>query len=59
MALYTGTVSCRRRSSASGSCSVLLLLSITARSFSQSAKARYYSAKREGSEHVCDYLNQV
>ncbi|KAE9325257.1 hypothetical protein PR003_g16527 [Phytophthora rubi] len=27
--------------------------------FSQSAKARYYSAKREGSEHVCDYLNQV
>ncbi|GMF14695.1 unnamed protein product [Phytophthora fragariaefolia] len=25
----------------------------------QSAKARYYSAKREGSEHVCDYLNRL
>ncbi|KAE9312959.1 hypothetical protein PF008_g19851 [Phytophthora fragariae] len=27
--------------------------------FSQSAKARYYLAKREGSEHVCDYLNRL
>ncbi|GMF16055.1 unnamed protein product [Phytophthora fragariaefolia] len=27
--------------------------------FRQSAKARYYSAKREGSEHVCDYLNRL
>ncbi|GMF23701.1 unnamed protein product [Phytophthora fragariaefolia] len=26
---------------------------------SQSVKARYYSAKREGSEHVCDYLNRL
>ncbi|GMF32509.1 unnamed protein product [Phytophthora fragariaefolia] len=27
--------------------------------FHQSSKARYYSAKREGSEHVCDYLNRL
>ncbi|KAE8953312.1 hypothetical protein PR001_g32930, partial [Phytophthora rubi] len=27
--------------------------------FSQSAKARYYSAKQDGSEHVCDYLNRL
>ncbi|EGZ16543.1 hypothetical protein PHYSODRAFT_262546 [Phytophthora sojae] len=27
--------------------------------FSQSAKARYYSAKREDNEHVCDYLNRL
>ncbi|GMF40054.1 unnamed protein product [Phytophthora fragariaefolia] len=27
--------------------------------FRQSAKARYYSAKREGNEHVCDYLNRL
>ncbi|EGZ29551.1 hypothetical protein PHYSODRAFT_252699 [Phytophthora sojae] len=27
--------------------------------FSQSAKARYYSAKRENKEHVCDYLNRL
>ncbi|KAE9347026.1 hypothetical protein PF008_g8002 [Phytophthora fragariae] len=27
--------------------------------FSQSAKARYYSAKRDGSEHVCDYVNRL
>ncbi|EGZ14162.1 hypothetical protein PHYSODRAFT_253063 [Phytophthora sojae] len=27
--------------------------------FSQSAKARYYSAKREDKEHVCDYLNRL
>ncbi|EGZ06825.1 hypothetical protein PHYSODRAFT_529890, partial [Phytophthora sojae] len=27
--------------------------------FSQSAKARYYSAKRESSEHLCDYLNRL
>ncbi|GMF24388.1 unnamed protein product [Phytophthora fragariaefolia] len=27
--------------------------------FHQSAKARYYSAKREGNEHVCDYLNRL
>ncbi|KAE8984587.1 hypothetical protein PR003_g23564 [Phytophthora rubi] len=27
--------------------------------FSQSAKARYYSTKRDGSEHVCDYLNRL
>ncbi|GMF28153.1 unnamed protein product [Phytophthora fragariaefolia] len=27
--------------------------------FRQSAKAWYYSAKREGSEHVCDYLNRL
>ncbi|EGZ25129.1 hypothetical protein PHYSODRAFT_326195 [Phytophthora sojae] len=26
--------------------------------FSQSAKARYYSAKQESKEHVCDYLNR-
>ncbi|POM77552.1 LOW QUALITY PROTEIN: Hypothetical protein PHPALM_5047 [Phytophthora palmivora] len=26
--------------------------------FTQSAKARYYSAKREDKEHVCDYLNR-
>ncbi|EGZ20565.1 hypothetical protein PHYSODRAFT_259658 [Phytophthora sojae] len=26
---------------------------------SQSAKARYYSAKRESSEHLCDYLNRL
>ncbi|OWZ13654.1 hypothetical protein PHMEG_00012981 [Phytophthora megakarya] len=25
--------------------------------FNQSAKARYYSAKREDKEHVCDYIN--
>ncbi|OWZ09621.1 hypothetical protein PHMEG_00017648, partial [Phytophthora megakarya] len=25
----------------------------------QSAKARYYSAKREDKEHVCDYLNRL
>ncbi|KAE9184957.1 hypothetical protein PF002_g26291 [Phytophthora fragariae] len=27
--------------------------------FTQSAKARYYSAKREDKEHVCDYLNRL
>ncbi|KAE8887519.1 hypothetical protein PF003_g28535 [Phytophthora fragariae] len=27
--------------------------------FRQSAKARYYSAKSEGAEHVCDYLNRL
>ncbi|GMF39353.1 unnamed protein product [Phytophthora fragariaefolia] len=27
--------------------------------FRQSTKARYYWAKREGSEHVCDYLNRL
>ncbi|OWZ20747.1 hypothetical protein PHMEG_0004809 [Phytophthora megakarya] len=27
--------------------------------FSQSAKARCYSAKREDKEHVCDYLNRL
>ncbi|KAE8875094.1 hypothetical protein PF005_g26110 [Phytophthora fragariae] len=27
--------------------------------FRQSAKARYYSAKSEGVEHVCDYLNRL
>ncbi|EGZ20229.1 hypothetical protein PHYSODRAFT_328365 [Phytophthora sojae] len=27
--------------------------------FSQSAKAPYYSAKRESKEHVCDYLNRL
>ncbi|GMF26862.1 unnamed protein product [Phytophthora fragariaefolia] len=27
--------------------------------FRQSAKARYYSAKREGNEHVGDYLNRL
>ncbi|GMF53853.1 unnamed protein product [Phytophthora fragariaefolia] len=27
--------------------------------YRQSTKARYYSAKREGSEHVCDYLNRL
>uniref|UniRef100_H3H9A5 Retrotransposon gag domain-containing protein n=1 Tax=Phytophthora ramorum TaxID=164328 RepID=H3H9A5_PHYRM len=27
--------------------------------FNQSAKARYYSAKREEKEHVCDYLNRL
>ncbi|KAE8877773.1 hypothetical protein PF003_g38064 [Phytophthora fragariae] len=27
--------------------------------FTQSAKARYYSAKREDREHVCDYLNRL
>ncbi|OWY99670.1 LOW QUALITY PROTEIN: hypothetical protein PHMEG_00029294 [Phytophthora megakarya] len=27
--------------------------------FNQSAKARYYSAKREGKEYVCDYLNRL
>ncbi|GMF52934.1 unnamed protein product [Phytophthora fragariaefolia] len=27
--------------------------------FCQSAKARYYSTKREGNEHVCDYLNRL
>ncbi|OWY98701.1 LOW QUALITY PROTEIN: hypothetical protein PHMEG_00030471 [Phytophthora megakarya] len=27
--------------------------------FNQSAKARYYSAKREDKEHVCDYLNRL
>ncbi|GMF43181.1 unnamed protein product [Phytophthora fragariaefolia] len=27
--------------------------------FRQSAKVRYYSAKREGSEHVCDYVNRL
>ncbi|GMF34545.1 unnamed protein product [Phytophthora fragariaefolia] len=27
--------------------------------FRQSTKARYYSVKREGSEHVCDYLNRL
>ncbi|KAE9178172.1 hypothetical protein PF002_g28142 [Phytophthora fragariae] len=26
--------------------------------FARSAKARYYSAKRDGEEHVCDYLNR-
>ncbi|KAE9286570.1 hypothetical protein PF008_g26632 [Phytophthora fragariae] len=26
---------------------------------SQYAKARYYSAKRDGSEHVCDYLDRL
>ncbi|KAE9276610.1 hypothetical protein PR003_g29015 [Phytophthora rubi] len=30
-----------------------------ARQFTQSAKARYYSAKREDKEHVCDYLNRL
>uniref|UniRef100_H3H486 Peptidase A2 domain-containing protein n=1 Tax=Phytophthora ramorum TaxID=164328 RepID=H3H486_PHYRM len=29
------------------------------RAFNQSAKARYYSAKREEKEHVCDYLNRL
>uniref|UniRef100_H3GRG8 Retrotransposon gag domain-containing protein n=1 Tax=Phytophthora ramorum TaxID=164328 RepID=H3GRG8_PHYRM len=27
--------------------------------FNQSAKTRYYSAKREEKEHVCDYLNRL
>ncbi|KAE9279817.1 hypothetical protein PR003_g28127 [Phytophthora rubi] len=27
--------------------------------FTQSAKASYYSAKREDKEHVCDYLNRL
>ncbi|KAE9114990.1 hypothetical protein PF007_g10171 [Phytophthora fragariae] len=27
--------------------------------FSQSAETRYYSAKREDKEHVCDYLNRL
>ncbi|GMF29409.1 unnamed protein product [Phytophthora fragariaefolia] len=27
--------------------------------FRHSAKARYYSSKREGNEHVCDYLNRL
>ncbi|OWY94667.1 LOW QUALITY PROTEIN: hypothetical protein PHMEG_00035538 [Phytophthora megakarya] len=27
--------------------------------FNQSAKARYYSAKRDDKEHVCDYLNRL
>ncbi|POM65496.1 Hypothetical protein PHPALM_18778 [Phytophthora palmivora] len=27
--------------------------------FTQSVKARYYSAKREDKEHVCDYLNRL
>ncbi|OWY90706.1 hypothetical protein PHMEG_00041042 [Phytophthora megakarya] len=27
--------------------------------FNQSAKARYYSVKREDKEHVCDYLNRL
>ncbi|OWY93415.1 hypothetical protein PHMEG_00037202, partial [Phytophthora megakarya] len=27
--------------------------------FNQSAKARYYSAKRDDKEHVCDYLNML
>uniref|UniRef100_H3GDF4 Retrotransposon gag domain-containing protein n=1 Tax=Phytophthora ramorum TaxID=164328 RepID=H3GDF4_PHYRM len=27
--------------------------------FNQPAKARYYSAKREEKEHVCDYLNRL
>ncbi|KAE9054056.1 hypothetical protein PF001_g33499 [Phytophthora fragariae] len=27
--------------------------------FTQSAKARYYSAQREDKEHVCDYLNRL
>ncbi|KAE9018670.1 hypothetical protein PF011_g6164 [Phytophthora fragariae] len=27
--------------------------------FSQSAKPRYYSVNRDGSEHVCDYLNRL
>ncbi|EGZ20551.1 Eukaryotic/viral aspartic protease [Phytophthora sojae] len=27
--------------------------------FSQSAKARYYSARRDVSEHLCDYLNRL
>ncbi|OWY91307.1 LOW QUALITY PROTEIN: hypothetical protein PHMEG_00040168, partial [Phytophthora megakarya] len=27
--------------------------------FNQSTKARYYSAKREDKEHVCDYLNRL
>ncbi|KAE9012333.1 hypothetical protein PR002_g14831 [Phytophthora rubi] len=27
--------------------------------FTQSAKARYYSAKREDKEHICDYLNRL
>ncbi|KAE9169684.1 hypothetical protein PF005_g27860 [Phytophthora fragariae] len=27
--------------------------------FTRSAKARYYSAKRDGEEHVCDYLNRL
>ncbi|OWZ08416.1 hypothetical protein PHMEG_00019051 [Phytophthora megakarya] len=27
--------------------------------FNQSAKARYYSAKREDKEHMCDYLNRL
>ncbi|OWZ11270.1 LOW QUALITY PROTEIN: hypothetical protein PHMEG_00015735 [Phytophthora megakarya] len=30
-----------------------------ARKANQSAKARYYSAKREDKEHVCDYLNRL
>ncbi|GMF47847.1 unnamed protein product [Phytophthora fragariaefolia] len=28
-------------------------------SLALSAKGRYYSAKREGNEHVCDYLNRL
>ncbi|KAE9068258.1 hypothetical protein PF010_g27131 [Phytophthora fragariae] len=27
--------------------------------FTRSAKVRYYSAKRDGEEHVCDYLNRL
>ncbi|GMF52907.1 unnamed protein product [Phytophthora fragariaefolia] len=27
--------------------------------FNQSAESRYYSARREGKEHVCDYLNRL
>ncbi|KAG6592638.1 Eukaryotic/viral aspartic protease [Phytophthora cinnamomi] len=27
--------------------------------FKQSAKAGYYSAKRDGAEHICDYLNRL
>ncbi|EGZ24517.1 hypothetical protein PHYSODRAFT_325627 [Phytophthora sojae] len=27
--------------------------------FSQSAKTRYYSIKRENKEHICDYLNRL
>ncbi|KAE8978401.1 hypothetical protein PR002_g24731 [Phytophthora rubi] len=38
MAPYTGTVSCRRRPSASGNFSVTLLLSITARSLASLRK---------------------
>ncbi|GMF42185.1 unnamed protein product [Phytophthora fragariaefolia] len=31
----------------------------TCSQFRRTARARYYSAKREGSEHVCDYVNRL